>query len=257
MSSPTTPEPYYEQDGITIYHGDCREVLPGLGAFDAVVTDPPYGDTSLEWDRRSEGWVELICAPQVWCFGSLRFWLTESPHFARAGWTYGQEIVWEKHNGSGFHADRFKRVHELALHWYRGPWGDLYRDVPKTHDATRRSVRRKARTPHTGEIAGSTYTSLDGGPRLMRSVIRARSCHGNAVHPTQKPTSILDPLIRYSTPLGGTVVDPFAGSGSTAVAAKLCGRDAVLIEAQERYCEIAAKRLAQGVLPFADSEVPA
>ena len=245
-------EPYYEHGGITIYHGDCRELLPSLKA-DAVVTDPPYGDTSLEWDERSVSWIGSVAAPQVWCFGSFRFWMVAADQFVSDGWTYAQEVVWEKQNGSSFHADRFRRVHELAVHWYRGKWGDIYREVPTTNDARGRTVRRKERPPHTGKIEDSTYTSVDGGPRLMRSVQRVRSCHGSAVHPTQKPVGIILPLIQFSVPELGTVLDPFMGSGTTLRAAKDLGRKAIGIEIEERYCEIAAKRLGQEVLAFEEA----
>ena len=239
---------------ITIYHGDCRDILPPLQA-EAVVTDPPYGDTSLAWDVPVDGWVHLIASAQLWCFGSLRFFMEHGDEFRTRGWRYAQEVVWEKHNGSGFHADRFKRVHEFAVHFYRGEWGSLYRDVPRTMDATARTVRRKQSPPHTGHIERGSYTSEDGGPRLMRSVLEVRSCHGEAVHPTQKPVGILAPLIQFSVPSGGVVLDPFAGSGSTLVAARDIGRRAIGIEIEERYCEIAARRLAQEVLPFEGSEV--
>ena len=242
--------PYYEHDGITIYHGDCREILPHVGTVDAVVTDPPYGDTSLEWDARVSGWAQLVACRQLWCFGSLRMFLATIGDFESAGWRYAQEIVWEKHNGSSFHSDRFKRVHELAVHFYRGDWASLYREVPTTPDATARTMRRKQGPPHTGRIESGSYESHDGGPRLMRSVLAVRSCHGYAVHPTQKPVGILHPLIEFSVPVSGIVLDPFAGSGSTLVAAREAGRRAIGIEVQERYCEIAAKRLAQGVLPL-------
>lgn len=243
-------KPYYSEGGITLYHGDAEAVLLTLGAFDAVVTDPPYGETSLEWDRRASEWCRLVNAPQLWCFGSMRFWLGAAADFRAAGWRYAQEIVWEKHNGSSFHADRFRRVHEFAAHWYRGAWGSLYRRVPQTNDATCRTVRRKGRPAHTGEIAGSTYASEDGGPRLMRSVLRVRSCHGTALHPTQKPEGIVAPLIEFSVPPGGSVLDPFAGSGTTLVVARALGCSAVGIELDERFCEAAAKRLSQGVLQF-------
>jgi site-specific DNA-methyltransferase (adenine-specific) len=82
----------------------------------------------------------------------------------------------------------------------------------------------------------------------MRSVIAVRSMHGRALHPTEKPVGILDPLIRYACPPGGTVLDCFAGSGSTAEAARLTGRKAILIEADERYCELIARRMSQGIL---------
>ena len=84
----------------------------------------------------------------------------------------------------------------------------------------------------------------------MRSVIYCRSMHGRALHPTEKPAGILEPLIAYGCPPGGTVFDPMAGSGATGAAAKAIGRRSVLIEADERYCEIAARRLAQDVLDF-------
>lgn len=243
-------QPYYEQDGITIYHGDCREVLPELAGdyVSAVVTDPPYGDTSLDWDRKVAGWLDHVDAPQAWCFGSFRFWIeTGTAEFIAADWRYGQEVVWEKHNGSGLQADRFKRVHELAVHWYRGGWETLRREVPTRPGVGRKTVRRKERPPHMGEIDESTYVSEDGGPRLLRSVIPVRSEHGRALHPTQKPLSILTPLITYSAPPGGLILDPFMGSGSTLRAAKDCGRHAIGIELSERYCEIAATRLSQGI----------
>lgn len=217
-------KPYFEDETTTIYLGDCREVLPQLVDVDAVVTDPPYGDTSLAWDVPVAEWSSLVAAPQLWCFGSMRAWLRDGQDFAAAGWTYGQEIVWEKHNGSSFHADRFKRVHELAVHWYRGVWGDLHLDVPVTMDAAPRTIRRKRRTPHTGHIEKSAYASEDGGPKLMRSVQQVRSCHGYAEHPTQKPTGILRPLISYSAPprwrrLGsvhGIRLDACCGGGAQA-----------------------------------------
>jgi len=90
--------------------------------------------------------------------------------------------------------------------------------------------------------------SQDGGPRMMRSVIYVRSEHGHAEHPTQKPLGILAPLVAYSTNPGDTVLDPFVGSGSVLVACRASGRYAVGYEIDERFCEIAAKRLAQGVL---------
>jgi site-specific DNA-methyltransferase (adenine-specific) len=84
----------------------------------------------------------------------------------------------------------------------------------------------------------------------MRSVIEVSNCHGIAEHPTQKPVGIIDPLLRYSCPPGGSVLDPFMGAGSVLIAAKALGLRATGIEIDERYCEIAAKRLSQEVLVF-------
>lgn len=241
-----SPIPIFDDGQITLYCGDCRDILPTLGSVDVVVTDPPYGDTSLDWDEPVRGWLGLVDAPQVWCFGSMRFWLEHGAEFEN--WTYGQEVVWEKHNGSGFHADRFRRVHELAVHWYRGEWRFLRHNPPVTFDATARTVRRKHGPPHMGHIDQGSYASEDGGPKLMRSVQYVRSEHGRAVHPTQKPLGILRPLIQYSCVADGLVLDPFAGSGSTLLAARDLGRRAIGIEINEGYCDAAIARLAQGVL---------
>jgi site-specific DNA-methyltransferase (adenine-specific) len=230
-----------EQIGdATLYLGDCLEILPMLTAsVDAVITDPPYGVTSLDWDKVVERWPQLLPSKTLWCFGSMAFFMQANFE----GWKYAQEIVWEKHNGSGFHADRFRRVHEFAVMFYRGLWRDQHVDPPKTFDATQRSVRRKERPGHMGKIADSTYTSQDGGPRIQRSVIRVRSCHGKAQHPTQKPVGIIDPLIQFSVPEGGTVMDPFMGSGSTGVACLDRGRKFIGIEIDERYFDVACERI--------------
>jgi site-specific DNA-methyltransferase (adenine-specific) len=244
--------PYYDDGTVALYHGDARVIVPELDLSDvaAVVTDPPYGDTSLPWDRWQTGWIDALPAAvrQMWCFGSMRMFLAHHGEFERAGWAYAQEVVWEKHNGSGFHADRFKRVHEFATHWYRGPWSSLDVTPQFVAEATARTVRRKTRPAHTGHIEASAYRSVDGGPKLQRSVIYCRSMHGSAIHPTEKPVGILEPLIRYSSAPGDLILDPFAGSGAVLDAARLASRRAVGVEADERYCEVASARLSQAVL---------
>ena len=241
---------YYDDGQVALYHEDCvdfmADAIQGGAPECTIVTDPPYGDTNLKWDRTPDGdWLLLAAqfSRSLWCFGSLRFWLTENRKFTEAGWRYAQEVVWEKHNGSSFHADRFKRVHEFAVHWYRDKWSTLYKKPQTTPDAKALTMRRKRRPPHMGSIGASSYRSEDGGPRLMRSVLYVRSEHGRAVHPTQKPLDILRPLIAYSTPPGGLVFDPFAGSGSTLIAARELGLRAIGVEAREEYCEAAARRL--------------
>jgi len=244
-------EPYWSDDdaGIHLYLGDMREVLPALDLqADLVCVDPPYAETSLAWDRWPDGWPALAAAvaSSMWCFGSMRMFLDRRADFA--DWKLSQDVVWEKRNGSSFAADRFKRVHETATHWYRGDWRDQHHEAQTTPDATARTVRRKHGPTHTGVIGQGAYLSEDGGPRLMRSVMQVRSMHGRAIHPTEKPLGILDPLIRYACPEGGLVVDPFAGSGSTLDAARQAGRRAVGIERHEPYIEAAAKRLSALVL---------
>jgi site-specific DNA-methyltransferase (adenine-specific) len=250
----TAPEPYFTDGQVTLYLGDCREVLPALGLeADLVLADPPYESTSLEWDRWPDGWLEVAAkaSRSLWCFGSLRMYLEQSGQFAAAGWKLSQDVIWEKHNGSGFATDRFKRVHEQATHWYRGAWGSVYHEVPlvpHTSGHAPGEIRNRAAdlTPHTGSIGRGAYSY--GPDRLARSVTYARSMHGKALHPTEKPAGILSPLIEYGCPPGGLVIDPFAGSGSTLDAARNLGRRAVGIEADGQYAEKAARRLSQATL---------
>lgn len=241
-------KPYFETDDVQLYLGDMRDIVPFLGVtVDLVLADPPYQSTALAWDRWPDGWPAIAAqaADSLWCFGSMRMFLARASEFA--DWTMSQDIVWEKHNGSGFATDRFKRVHEHSVHWYRGPWAGVHHDVPRVaRTGPAKAVRNRTAVPHTGKISGGSY--VDDGQRLQRSVIQASSVHGRAIHPTEKPTAILAPLIEYGCPPGGVVLDPFAGSGSTAVAARLLGRRAVLVEADERYCEAIVARLAQGDL---------
>jgi site-specific DNA-methyltransferase (adenine-specific) len=246
-------KPYFEADGIALYLGDCREVLPALGlTADLSVADPPYGETALKWDRWPDGWLKAAAevTRSLWCFGSMRMFLDQRADFHTAGWKLSQDVVWEKPNGTGFATDRFRRVHEFALHWYRGQWRSVHHDTPV--DGVRgpaKTALRTAKPTHTGDIGSVLY--VDDGTRLARSVVKVANMHGRSLHPTEKPVGILDPLIRYACPEGGLVVDPFAGSGSTLEAARLAGRRAIGIEADERYIERAAQRLAQAPLDFA------
>jgi site-specific DNA-methyltransferase (adenine-specific) len=229
-----------------------REIIPALGLkADLVLTDPPYQSTSLAWDRWPDGWPTLAAAvtSSMWCFGSMRMFLDRAPEFT--DWKLSQDVVWEKANGTGFATDRFKRVHEIATHWYRGDWKAVHHDTPRVaysgpdkHDR----ARYDDRAAHTGSVKAVIYE--DDGTRLTRSVVKAQSVRGG-LHPTEKPLGILSPLIEYACPLGGLVVDPFAGSGSTLDAARQSGRRAIGIEAHEPYAEAAALRLSNLTLPAA------
>jgi len=242
-------KPYFEGNGITIYHGDCRELA--LDVVDVIIADPPYGQTSLEWDRWPQDWPSALIgvSRQLWCFGSLKLFLTKGAEFS--GWNFAQDIIWEKHNGSNPANDRFRRVHEQAAHFYTGGWKDLILNPIKRMGGVKKTIRRKQRPPHWGDIGRGHYLSPDGGPRLVTSILKVRSCHGTAQHPTQKPVGIIRPLIQYSTNPGGTVFDPFTGSGSVLVAAMELGRKAVGIDVDEKWCECAAKRVSQQQLCFA------
>lgn len=236
--------------------GDCRDLMPARGPFDMILADPPYGETSLGWDRRVAGWLPLARAAlkhsgSLWVFGSLRSFMATADLFADAGFRLAQEIVWEKQNGTSFHADRIKRVHELAVQFYpaESAWREIYNDVQTTADATARTVRRKQRPPHTGHIGAGYYVSHDGGPRIMRSVIFVRNAHGRAIHPTEKPSALLEILIRTSCPAGGLVGDWFAGSGAAGEACQLAGRRYLGCEIDADMAERARARIA-AVLPL-------
>jgi site-specific DNA-methyltransferase (adenine-specific) len=246
--------PYWTDGTVSLYLGDCREILPALDGADCIIADPPYGETSLPWDRWPDGWLQVAVTVtrSLWCFGSLRLFAGRWPEFAAAGWKFSHDVVWEKQNGTGAAADRFKRVHEHMLHWYSGAWGAVHHDVPRVPSQYRDRGNKKAEQLRDGRHSGQTGFShdayIDDRLRLARSVIYARNNQRSALHPTEKPVKLLDLLIRYACPPGGIVLDPFAGSGSTLDAARCSGRRAIGIEADEHYCELAARRLSQGTL---------
>ncbi len=141
------PVPYNSDDTVTLFLGDCREILPLLDVrADLIVTDPPYEETSLQWDRWPAGWLDVAAgvADSMWCFLPLRQFAMppyRGHEFAAAGWKLSQDLVpdaeedhdhltWEKHNGSSFARDRFKRVHEPVSHWYLGAWSGVHHDTP-------------------------------------------------------------------------------------------------------------------------------
>jgi site-specific DNA-methyltransferase (adenine-specific) len=251
----TSPKPYYEDEAVQLYVGDCREVMPELGVTaDCVIADPPYSCTPLEWDRWPDGWLETAAAAtrSMWCFLPRREFVDppfRGREFHAAGWRFSHPAVWEKPVGSGFAADRLKQVHEEFGHWYRGAWRDVYHQVPRVQvdHRTKGNSGRGRVLQHAGKIASGTWS--DDGTRLVRSVIRAQSMwRRGAIHPTEKPIDLLRPLIEYACPPGGLVIDPFAGSASTLDAARSLGRRAIGVEISEEYAERAAKRLSQMVL---------
>ncbi len=244
---------------IEVITGDCRDVLARFpdASFDCILTDPPYNETSLEWDKWPPGWPTLVRrllkpTGSMWVFGSQRMFFDHVGEFS--GWKLAQDIVWEKHNGSGLFADRFRRVHEHALHFYRDDalWSDVFKAPQFTNDATARTVRKKSHPAQwIGATGDSVYRSEDGGPKLMRSVIYVRSEHGRAEHPTQKPIGIVEPLLLYSCPPGGRVLDPFAGSGTTGLVAKRHGIDAVLVEGKPEFAALIDRRIRDDAPLFA------
>jgi site-specific DNA-methyltransferase (adenine-specific) len=198
-------KPYYEHAGITIYHGDCREVLRELKSADLVVTDPPYGiflkggkwgkkfGNGLDWDKQPAGNIEQVLEAGV------------------------EQIIW---GGNYFSLPPSRGW----LIWYKPD------SVPSAADV---------------ELA---WTSRDMNSKLITHSIAATNGE-RVAHPTQKPLAVMKWCIAFF-PEAQTILDPFAGSGTTLRAAKDLGRCAIGIEIEEKYCEIAAKRLSQEVFTF-------
>ena len=241
----------FEDEWVTLVHGDYRDydvaTIAG-GHIDAIITDPPYGETNLGWDRWVPGCVDdaATIANSLWSFGTFRMFHEHAAEFAR--WKYGQDIIWEKQNGTGLLRDRFRRVHETAVQWYRGDWASIYSEDPlTTEDVAPRTIRKRAaKGAHLhGAIASSSYTTTTGGTKLIRSVMKVRSEHGRRpINETQKPLGIMLPIIETSVPPGGMVVDLFAGAATTAVAARMLGRRCVAFEVREDQALKSAQRLA-------------
>ena len=212
--------PYYSDDACTIYHGDCREVAPVLGESFTLVTDPPYGmGWNTDTSRFSGGTSASVARRGIgrtdW--GSVH--ADDSPFNPSPWLAYPNVVLW----GSNHFAARLPVGTTLV--WI------------KRFDAAFGSFLSDAELAWVKGGHG-VYCSRDTS---MAGEARAR------VHPTQKPLGIM----RWSIERAGgerTVLDPFMGSGTTLRAAKDLNRKAIGIEIEERYCEIAASRLAQEVL---------
>jgi DNA modification methylase len=225
--------PYYDDGTCVIYHGDCRDVLPHIETVDLLVTDPPYGQAWNSGRGRmgaiagDDGGldVEACLKAALRCLRSKRHAYVFGP-YDLTQFTVGAtaDLVWDKGGLSSG---------DLSI-----PWGP-------THERIAFAVW----TPYPSEKgAGGLAARLRRGSVLH--VPRQNNGRGALTHPTEKPVMLLRQLIEASSLHGDVVLDPFLGSGSTVVAARTEGRRAVGIEIEERYCEIAAKRLAQEVLDF-------
>lgn len=223
-------KPYYERDGITIYHGDCREILPSLKA-DVVVTDPPYGSITHDGALGDGGRSRLVDFESI------------TAGYLRAVMEFAQPRRWWVSFMEWQHLAELESSPPFGLEFVRfGVW-----------------VKPNGSPQFTGDRPGTGWEAIgifhppgkkkwNGGGR--HAVWNRPVEQGQ--HPTTKPEPLVRELIRLFSDEGDLVLDPFMGSGTTLVAAKLEGRKAIGIEIEERYCEIAAKRLAQGVLPFAE-----
>lgn len=234
-------EPYWTDGQVTLYLGDCREVTEWRAA-DVLVTDPPYGRGSVRGTRGDRG-----------SYNANR----------SVGRTYAGAA--HMNDPDPIAGDEDTATRDAALTAW-GPktaivFGDLRIPAPagtaqvliyqKPPDAGFRSVagfRRDVEAIYLLHLP-ATY---GGRSSVIATSARLIGCGGPSTrygHPHAKPTDVMETLI--SACPAGVIADPFAGSGSTLVAARNLGRHAIGVEIEERYCEAAARRLAQGVLPAA------
>lgn len=241
-------ELFYSSDQVELWHGDAMDVLPGVKkeSYDLVLTDPPYGVAfesnmraekfgGISGDGKDEEARESVLAVLEECVrlvGQNRHLYVFGPEVLRAAdmkVSKPAELIWVKQEGPG--------MGDLGL-----PWGPQHEPL---HFYT--SLHR-----HAGK------RGKENNPVRIRkgTVLRAVKPTGFKVrHPSEKPVwGLLSELIESSSRAGETILDPFSGVGSTGVAAVLTGRKAVLVELEERYCEIAAERISAAEKTWAEMQ---
>jgi site-specific DNA-methyltransferase (adenine-specific) len=233
-------KPYYEHAGITIYHGDCREILPQLSGLAGIVTDPPYG-------------IDLDVQRYAGARGSLD------------GSSYRRNGVSKKYEQ--FHGEKDQL--SFAFLWGITPvqiiWGanNFPQQLPFDPRTDGWICWDKRETEDADRMLGSPFELAVVLGRRLYKIFRLQ--HGGAInadeantsrwHPTQKPVRLMQRILREFF-ADKQICDPFLGSGSTLIAAKKLGYPAIGIEIEEKYCEIAAKRLSQEVLDFQPAGEP-
>ena len=214
---------YYQDDAVTLHHGDCLEILDWLEA-DVLVTDPPYGvGWSISTNRRAKSKAHdgiQNDADTTVRDAVLSLWGAVSPAVIfgslRAAFPADlkQTLIWHKPVDAGVVGSTTGYRTDVELIFLTGE-----------------HIRRNS--------SRSSVLATHGGMSTYRSG-----------HPHAKPVALLQTLMEWLP--DGVIADPFAGSGSTLVAAARLGRKAIGVELEERYCEIAARRLSQGVLDFGE-----
>lgn len=221
-------KPYYEHAGITIYHGDCRDILPYIQKCDLVLTDPPYGIGESNERALSRG---KLAKP------------TDYGHFE-----------WDKSKPSQEDMYRISTMGKYSIVW----GGNYFHFYPSSCWL----VWDKINGANDFADCELAWTNLPKAVRLFKFMWNGMLRDGEArgvkrVHPTQKPLELMTWCIKLRGQLNweenNTVLDPFMGSGTTLRAAKDLGRKAIGIDIEEKYCEIAAKRLSQEVFNFAET----
>ena len=249
-------EPYYQNDSITIYHGDCLTILPQLGIkFDACITDPPYGITFCGWDSvipfdkmwkqiyRSTKKTAVICL-----FGS-------EPYSSKLRCSnmkdFKYDWIWEKSKASNFLKAKTTplKTHEIISVFYHASPITYNPQMQQSYPYPPfKSKKQGSNAEHLrGEIPNPRYRrGSPEGLRYPRSVIYFKTSDNEKdtkLHPTQKPIALMEFLIRTYTNEGEIILDFAAGSGTTGIAAMNLNRKCVLIEKEEKYYNFSLKRI--------------
>ena len=244
-------EPYYDDGrGIQIFLGDCRDVLPLLekDSVDLLVTDPPYAVSVAgigRWEMRYGRTTDLDFFPGDTDWVAMTATVTEAVGAAREKLaSHGSAYVWCSHRQLG----------PLTALFEGDGWSTRFLVWAKECPVP---PAPGSGWPNAAELCLYSYRKgrrwqYPGVCPVRSNVITADAYRfgqpGKVAHPTQKPLAVLVPLLEASSQPGDIVLDCFAGSGSTLVAAKMLGRRAIGIEIDERYCQLAADRLRQEVL---------
>jgi len=261
-----------------LYNSSCFDVFPTLddNSVDMVCVDPPYGTTNINWDKIvnfDHMWKELnrIVKPNgnVIIFGSQPFSslvvCSNLKHFR-------YELVWNKNKcGSpGLAKIRPQKVHENIMVFQRESKGATYNPIMEKGDAYKRKSKKKDEDGNPVGYGSDKNThgygfgkkklmeSNNSGTRYPKSILHASRNFSaqQTVHPTQKPTNLLNWLIMTYSNRGDTVMDFTMGSGSCGVSAKLTGRKFIGIELEKEYYDIAVKRIDDVKLLAAGSVTP-
>jgi len=257
-------KPYYEHAGITIYHGDAREILPTLEGWDCLITSPPYGQQreyttgKVDWDGLVPVALASVApsgAQQVLVnLGLIHrdgevvpYWESLIAEMKRVGWRHFGWYVWDQLNGlPGDWNGRLAPSHEWVFHFNRESRQPNKSVKAKTAG---RSNKGSGGLRHADGHVGKWNGGCVQDSKIEDSVLRLdRVYYRNQPendHPAIFPVGLPSKLIQAYSDEGQTILDPFMGSGTTLVAAKMLNRKAIGIEIEERYAEIAALRLAQ------------
>jgi hypothetical protein len=265
--------PYYDEAGVTIYHGNCIDVLPTLAQVDHVITDPPYG---------RDVYVRMAALNTHAATGALGSAPKRKGGVLRSS---GTDIAKMAVGDIGNIDEMLDAVAEHVCR-ITARWALVFSDVEscdRWRTALQRTYWNKACTeviaPPLRYVRTGAWVKPDSMPQMSgdRPAVGFEPCtiahaqgpmrwngggrqavwtyntakgHARPDHPCPKPEALMVPIVSDFTDEGETILDPFMGSGTTLVAAKRLGRKAIGIELNEAYCEIAAKRLAQGALPL-------